>query len=70
MSLPGNDRRRTNRTWSSRFAFAVRAATTDDAPVDIEHEMPTPASEHNPPEAPLTGDEPGGLNLGMRLRHS
>ena len=24
--------------------------------------MPTPASEHNPPEAPLTGDEPGGLN--------
>ena len=44
------------------FAFAVRVATTDDAPGDIEHEMPTPASEHNRPEAPLTGDEPGGLN--------
>jgi chromosomal replication initiator protein len=44
------------------FAFAVRVATTDDAPVDIEHEMPTTASEQNQPEAPLTGDEPGGLN--------
>ncbi|MEC8018032.1 MAG: chromosomal replication initiator protein DnaA [Actinomycetota bacterium] len=44
------------------FAFAVRVATTDDALVDIEQEVPTPASEHVPPEAPLGGDEPGGLN--------
>lgn len=44
------------------FAFAVRVATTDDAPVDIEHEMPTPASDHNALEVPLGGDEPGGLN--------
>jgi chromosomal replication initiator protein len=44
------------------FAFAVRIATTDDAPVDIEHEMPASASEHNPPETSLGGGEPGGLN--------
>ena len=52
------------------FAFAVRAATTDDAPVEIEHEMPTPASEHNPPEAPLTEMNLADSTLGMRLRHS
>ena len=44
------------------FAFAVSVATTDAAPIDIEREVATPASDHSPPEAPLGGNEPGGLN--------
>ena len=70
VALPGNDRRRTNRTWSPRFRVCCPRATTDDAPVEIEHEMPTPASEHNRQRHPLPEMNLADSTLGMRLRHS